>query len=327
MASFQKISGNWRAVVRRAGVYRCKTFASKAAAEAWASKTESEIFAGEFSPMNKHTFGDLLDRYSREVAEHKAGRRWEQLRIALIQRDPVAQVKLSELSKRHFAEWRDRRLKSVSARSVIREWAILSHAIKTAINDWEWLTTNPIAGVTKPTGSPPRDRLPTAAEIERLCLSLGWDGQSVPMGVAARVGAAFMFAIETAMRAQEICGLTVTDITDKVATVRASKTLAGVRRVPLSPEAKRIIELMQKVDLPGDSIFHLTPSQIDANFRKAKKMALVDGLHFHDSRAEAITRLAKKLQILDLARMVGHKDLRMLQVYYRISAEDISDKL
>jgi hypothetical protein len=37
--------------------------------------------------------------------------------------------------------------------------------------------------------------------------------------------------------------------------------------------------------------------------------------------------LAKKLNVLDLARMVGHRDLRMLQVYYNESAEDMAAKL
>ncbi len=50
-------------------------------------------------------------------------------------------------------------------------------------------------------------------------------------------------------------------------------------------------------------------------------------LHFHDLRHLAITRLAKKLPILDLARMVGHKDLRMLQIYYNESAEAIAQML
>jgi len=31
--------------------------------------------------------------------------------------------------------------------------------------------------------------------------------------------------------------------------------------------------------------------------------------------------------VLDLARMVGHRDLRMLQIYYNESAEDMAAKL
>ena len=56
-------------------------------------------------------------------------------------------------------------------------------------------------------------------------------------------------------------------------------------------------------------------------------MALIEDLHFHDSRHTAITRLAGKLDVLALARMVGHKDLRMLQIYYNESAEDMAKRL
>lgn len=48
---------------------------------------------------------------------------------------------------------------------------------------------------------------------------------------------------------------------------------------------------------------------------------------FHDARATAITRLSKRLDILELARMVGHRDPRSLMVYYRKSATDIAAKL
>ena len=45
------------------------------------------------------------------------------------------------------------------------------------------------------------------------------------------------------------------------------------------------------------------------------------------SRATAVTRLAKRLDILDLARMIGHRDIRSLSVYYRATAADIARKL
>ena len=56
-------------------------------------------------------------------------------------------------------------------------------------------------------------------------------------------------------------------------------------------------------------------------------MAAVEGFTFHDARATAITRLAKKVDVLTLARIVGHKNLSQLMVYYRESAEDIAKKL
>jgi len=66
---------------------------------------------------------------------------------------------------------------------------------------------------------------------------------------------------------------------------------------------------------------------VDSNFRKAKGKADIEDLHFHDTRANACTKLAKKIDILSLARMLGHKDLKQLQVYYRETAEDTAAKL
>jgi integrase len=50
-------------------------------------------------------------------------------------------------------------------------------------------------------------------------------------------------------------------------------------------------------------------------------------LNFHDARHEAITRLAQKLNVLELARMVGHRDLNMLQIYYNETAQQLAKKL
>lgn len=39
---------------------------------------------------------------------------------------------------------------------------------------------------------------------------------------------------------------------------------------------------------------------------------------------DAITRLAQKLNVLQLARMVGHRDIRSLQTYYNETAESMA---
>ena len=104
--------------------------------------------------------------------------------------------------------------------------------------------------------------------------------------------------------------------------VRKSKNGTG-RRVPLSALARRVLTDVGV----GDRGVGTTVRQKDALFRKIVKKAGIEGLTFHDSRHTAITRLAKKLTVLELARMVGHKDLNMLLVYYNESAEEIARKL
>ena len=79
--------------------------------------------------------------------------------------------------------------------------------------------------------------------------------------------------------------------------------------------------------LPGIGTFGLSQAQKDALFRKLRERAAIEGLNFHDARHTAITRLARKLNPLELARMVGHKDLKMLLVYYNESADEIAKRL
>ena len=55
---------------------------------------------------------------------------------------------------------------------------------------------------------------------------------------------------------------------------------------------------------------------------------MIKGLTFHDSRAYALTALARKVDVLTLAKISGHRDLRILSnTYYRESAEDIAQRL
>ena len=321
MANITKTaSGKYKFIATVNYKQHSKTFLTKAEGYLWAEQIEAG--KGKAPVM---TFGQLLCKYRDEVSVKKKGERWERIRIEKFLKDPLADIKIADLSKQHFATWRDRRLKEVSALSVLREWALLSHALHIAVNEWEYLTDNPLKGLKKPIGEPPRDRLITQDEIDRLCFALNYSYQASLTTITSRVGAAFMLAIETAMRAQELCNLTWGDISGRVAKINDSKTQAGVREVPLSKVAMGIIEQCRGID--EKYILNIKTSQLDSLFRKAKKLAVVDDLHFHDTRHLAITRLAEKLDVLELARAVGHKDLSMLLIYYNKKASDIASKL
>lgn len=320
MASYRKNGNVWEAQVAKLGVRKSKSFFTKAEAQNWAAKTEAEILAGKKSGVADKTFGQLLERYRDEVTPLKKGSREEMLRINRFLQDPICEVRLRDLDTTHFAAWRDRRLQSVSPASVLRERNTLSNACKRAVDEWKWMPKHPMKGVTMPSKPEGRDRLVPQADIDKIMFQCG-DNLGTVIG---RVGQAFLFAIETGMRAGEIAGLRINDlILDKrYCAIRGGKTAAAKRNVPLT---QRAIDILNQ--FPGESVFDLTTAQIDSHFRKAKLRAGVTDLHFHDSRAEAITRLSGKVDILSLARMVGHKDIRMLQVYYRESAEDIAKKL
>lgn len=319
----------WFIQVRKAGISKSASFATKTEAQAWATATEADIIAGKRGDVPNKTFWQLLERYRDEVSITKKGERWERLRIGLILRDEIAKVKLADLRQPDFAAWRDRRLEAVTSASVRREWVLLSSACSTALKEWHWLKDHPMRGVKIPQHGKPRSRIATQDELDRLAVALGYNKDIEPRSVGARVGAAMLFAVETAMRAGEIAALDWRDVHIAKRYLHVAghegggKTDAAIRDVPLSAEAIRLLR-----QAGGDSsAFRLTTSQIDANFRKAKGLAGVEGLTFHDLRHTAITRLAKKLDVLDLARMVGHRDLRQLMIYYNEAAEDMAARL
>ena len=317
MATMRKRNGKWFVEVRKKGHKPQRaTFDTKSAATAWAVDTERALKSGSEIP-NK-TFGDLLERYEKEVSKHKRGYKWEAARIGLLLRDPIAKIQLKALSQPHTQEWRDRRLESVSAASVRREWTLLSHACNVAINEWHWLKENPFKGVKRPAPPAPRDRRISQDEIDRVLLAAGYE--EPPRTLTARVACAFLFAIETAMRAGEIAGIRPDNVHDRH--VHLPKTKNGTKRdVPLSTEAKRLLKVV-------DNNFGLTPDQISHLFRKIKARAMLDDLHFHDTRREALSRLSKRLDVMQLAKVSGHRDLRILQeVYYAPKVEDLADQL
>jgi len=323
MATYQKRGAVWQVQVRRQGVRKAASFRTKAEAASWAAKVEAEIFAGLRGEVPDKSVGDLLERYRDEVSVTKRGERWERLRIGLLLRDPFANVRLPRLTPADVAAWRDRRLTQVTAASVSREWTLLSHAFNIAVREWCWLRDNPFKTVRRPRLPPSRDRRISQVEIDRLLFALGYVSGETPTSVTARVGAAFLFAIETAMRAGEICGLTWSRISGATACLPLTKN-GSMRIVPLSPAALAILDQLPRT---GELVFGLRTSQVDALFRKAKARALITDLHFHDTRHEAITRLARKLDVLDLARMVGIRDLRILMVYYNAKPDEIAQRL
>lgn len=324
MGAVRKRGKRWHAEVRhrKPAFYASSTWPTKALADAWKARIEAEYHAGRLGQAPRRPFRDLLDRYAREVSPRKRGARWEQLRLALIARDPIGGVMLPDLSPTDFAAWRDRRLAAVSAASVLREMNLLRHAVTVALDEWRWLGSNPMKGVSRPAKPLARDRLATCEEVERILYCLGYEVDEPAASVGQRVAVAWLFAVETAMRAGELAGLTAERIDRATAVAHLPMTKNGRRRdVALSPCAIALLE-----QLPG-GVFNLSGRQIDANWRKAVRKAGVTDLHFHDSRALAITRLARKLDILELARMTGHTDLKMLHIYYRASAEDTAKKL
>ena len=267
-------------------------------------------------------------KYGRITTPQKRGQREESYRIGRILQAHLSTIYLSDLRPQDIADWRDDRLKEVSSASVIREITTISAICNQAMREWGLLNDNPVLKISKPKPTKARTRRPTEQEIEELCKAmLLTENTTKPELVTQRVALALLFAIETAMRAGEICGLTWNDIylTKRIAHLPITKN-GSSRDVPLSKRAIEIIEKLKGID--EQSVFAVDAKTLDVLFRRARDKCEIEDLHFHDTRREALTRMSKKVPVEMLAKISGHKDLRiLLNVYYRPEMSDIASML
>jgi integrase len=136
-----------------------------------------------------------------------------------------------------------------------------------------------------------------------------------------------LLAMETAMRRGELLALRWEEVDTKRQVARILDSKNGeARSVPLSSRAVAVLEALPR-SIDG-RVFPTTEDAVKKAFSRACVAAGLKDLHFHDLRHEATSRLAEKLpNVIELAAVTGHKDLRMLKRYYHPRAEDLARKL
>lgn len=333
MAYFRKLKTGWRVEVERAGVRASRMFQTKAAAQAWAVEEEAKILKGVGRPYPDKTLADALDRYRQEVSIHKRSYHSEGLRFAAMMRDfPWLCGKLlHEITPADIGAWRDARRKSVSDSSVVREASTLKNLWNVAHDEWGWCGESPWKKVKMPRKAHARTRQTHGGELYRLLRGLGYKTGAAPETPQQQVALAYLVAHHTAMRAGEVLSLrrSSVDLAKRVIRLDRHKTDSevGVRHVPFTTRAARLLRLLDgwAAEAGRDAYFTISSQSLDVLFRKVRDRLLIKDLRFHDSRAAALTRLSKRMDVLRLAKISGHKDLnQLLSAYYRETAADVA---
>lgn len=326
MATFRKVAGGYKAEVCVQGIRKSKTWPTKTEAKNWATQAEFELGQQAKGTSITHTLGDVFKRYSAEVSQLKKGARWEIVRLNAFCRYHFASILLIDLKREHIEDWMTMRLKNVQPSSVNRELNLISHCL-TQARRWRLMQTNPMEDLKRPKNPPGRDRRISDREIEAFLIASNYAEASPVIEQQQRVAVAFLFALETAMRAGEICSLLPEDLDLNAKTAHLRETKNGFRRdVALS---RRAVELLEKLQpwKKAQPVFGLSSGTLSTLAKRAIGRAAITGLTFHDTRHEATTRLASKMDVLDLARMTGHRDIKQLLTYYNKSAADIAKLL
>ncbi len=326
MATFRKRGPyQWQAQVRKKGQsLQTKTFETRALAEQWARAIEVEMDKGVFvsrAEAESTTLKELLERYLDEITPLKKGAASETNRLRALMRLPLARRFIASIRGVDIARFRDERLRKVTPSTVKRDLVLLGHAFEVAHKEWGIYVHNPVRDIKLPPENRPRDRRLQAGEEARLLDACREARNPWLLPIV-------LLALETAMRQGELIRLCWEHIDLNRRTAHLPDTKNGESRtVPLSTTAVRVLRALPR-SLHGQAFPGITTEAIKRAYIRAVRRASIENLRFHDLRHEATTRLFEKgLNIMEVASITGHKDLRMLRRYTHLKAEDLAIKL
>lgn len=353
MSSLQKVSNGWRVHICVDGYRRSRTFKTKQQAQAWAENfiASCKRFGIKQSTI---TLREVLDEYANKVTYLKRGCKEELRRINALKNDlSISEIPISQITPEDIENWLRRRIGAISpftgrpvkSSTIARYYTLLKAVFNRAIA-WKYIDASPCDVVMCPVKEDYRQRVATEDEIERLKIAAQWSEDEVPILNCQRIIAAFVFACFTGMRIGEITDMEESWIEGNTIHIprEATKTYHG-RTIAVPKRALKILNVVLKANI-RPKIFGLKTFQHDATFRRIRRNAGLDaiydsegnlvkeGLNFHDSRATFCTWAASpardgapRLELLALARQLGHRNLKNLLRYYRKDPVDMIDRL
>lgn len=332
MAAFRKRPGPrgntvWQAQIIRLGFKsQYRTFDTKGEAEMWARRVEAEMDAGAWqdrSEGDRTPLAEALGRYLAEITPGKSETtaKNERARILRLQESQLGRFALSRLTGRDVADFIRLRIDGgVKSSTVASDLAILSHVYTIARSAWGMaylVNPVPLARTALPKLPRGRDRRLEDGEEDRLLKA-----------ASPLIGSVIRFALATCARRSEIANLEWKDVdlSRRAMLLRLTKN-GEPRSVPFSPEALKVLkELPRRFD---GSVFGLSPEGISSGWKRARKVAGIPDLEFHDLRHEAISRLVEDtdLDMMEIKAITGHKTLQMLARYTHLRTHRLADRL
>lgn len=348
MATIRKRGEKWHVQVRMAGFPALtRSFSKKIDAESWARNTESDMERGKWRdqrPAQQISFPDVIDKYINDVCPGKKGAVQEKSRLKLFKDFPRFRKPLSAMDSSDVKAWVDMRSQAgADPMTVRRDVNLLSSVFKFCVRDLGYHgIDNPASAnrvsLPKPLSTSQRDRVAAPNELDFIITHTG----SMVLMAAVRL------AVETAMRRSEIAGLLWDWVDIKTGVIALPDTKNGSSRdVPLSPAAITILKALRRESPSSRCVFAsprkaadgseqpiradaITRAWTRARDEAAKTRPEVADLRLHDLRHTATTALFQheaKLNVLEVAAITGHKDLRSLQRYVHPEAEHLRARL
>lgn len=338
----------FQAKIRLTGIpIASKVFRSRDQADAWIRATTPELFArsqvtareqAQAKMLKKfrerpRIVADLLHRRLTDETGKRKGAEAEANHIRSILKYPLARMHLSNLTRHDINEWRDQRQQDVASSTVNRELNILNAVFKEAVYEWDVvLCKSVLVSVKRPKNPPGRERRLEAGEEDALRAAESATRNPFILPILD-------LALETAMRRSEILDLNWERVNFRNRSIQLIETKNGKPRgVPLSKRAMGALESLRRVvaqvigspnEVTSGPVFPgLTINAFKLAFDRMVKRAGLKNFRFHDLRHEATSRLFEKgLSEMQVAKITGHSDIRMLARYTHLRVKDLAGLL
>lgn len=328
------------------------TFKRLTDAKKWIQDTESAIREGRHfktSEAKKHTLAQAIDKYLADIAPTKFKPAELEKRNQILTRwkAEIGYCLLSELSPKHFVACRDafaknggRNGSALGPASIRRHFVSISHVLKICQLEWHWIEQSPLKDGIIEMPELPRGivRFLDNEELTRLTAACKESPNNL-------LYPAFILSVSTGMRQAETMNLYwrepaiapkgtawgVVNLADKCIILQQTKN-GKRRRVPLAGEALAELQKLHKIRRLDSHLVFPSPTvpskpiELKKAWTSALKAAEVTNFRWHDLRHTAASYLAQNgASLLDIAAVLGHSTLDMVQRYAHLSDGHISN--
>ncbi|WP_215882360.1 tyrosine-type recombinase/integrase [Acidithiobacillus thiooxidans] len=308
------------------------TFASLTKAKQWATQTESAIREGRHfktSEAKRHTLAEAIERYEREKLQgmrakdaRKQHLDYWKAELGTLTLADVTPAVIKERMTRLADEPSERTGRNRSASTLNHYRQALASVMTEAVKDWEWLEASPMVKVGKKAEPRGRVRYLSDDERERLLLACKESAND-------DLYLAVLLALTTGGRQAETMGASWSQIDLNRATLQLEETKNGSRRALhlVGPVLEMLKERAKVRRIDTGLLFpsRVNPKQpvdLRTPWENALKAAGVEGFHWHDLRHTFASMAAMNgASLPELAALLGHKTLAMVQRYAHLSPQ------
>ncbi|HHT9137233.1 MAG TPA: tyrosine-type recombinase/integrase [Candidatus Wunengus sp. YC60] len=325
-----KRGGVWWTCIRYKGkkIQKSLETTDKKLAQAIEAKVRTELIEGKY--FEKHTgdsktFRDMMEKFMKEHAPNVSTNMQTSYNSSLKHLNPYfGDKKLSEISQKKISEYKVlRKSEGAKPATINRELAMLSKAFNLAFKEWEWIKENPVSKVPKEKEDNEKDRWLTGEEEKKLL-------ENSPQWLKDII----VFNLHTGLRIDELLSLEWQRVNLFSKTILIQKSKNGKpRTVPLNQDTIDILTPKSKViSIKNDLVFTSSAgTKIDSdNLRRSLGNALekagIKDVTPHTLRHTFATRLSQRgVDIYKIAKLLGHKDIRMTLRYAHHCPDSLRD--